>query len=55
MSDNRKALVELSVEEILQIEEVLLRHRRTPLITELQGKLGSARRSIEIGSEAEAD
>ena len=55
MIDNRKALVELTVEEIVQIEEVLLRHRKTPLIAEIQGKLGSARRSVETEREAKTN
>ena len=43
--------VELSVEEIIQIEEVLLRHRRTPLVIGLQDKMRDARRSVQDGKE----
>jgi len=47
MNSSRLASLELSYEELSQIEEVLLRHRRTPLIIGLQKKIQDARRSIE--------
>ena len=49
----RRISVELTVEEIAQIEEVLKRHRRTPLVIGLQEKMRNARRSFEEGSGTE--
>ena len=46
-SGQRRVSVELDAEEIAQIEEVLKRHRRTPLVIGLQDKMRKARRSIE--------
>jgi hypothetical protein len=45
--EHGRVSVELDVEEIAQIEEVLLRHRRTPLVIGLQEKMRKARCSIQ--------
>lgn len=45
--NQRRISVELTVGEIAQIEEVLKRHRRTPLVIGLQEKMRKARRSFE--------
>ena len=46
-SNQRRISLELNREEIAQIEEVLKRHRRTPLVIGLQEKMRNARRSFE--------
>ena len=46
-SNQRRISVELNVEEIAQLEEVLKRHRRTPLVIGLQDKMHNARLSFE--------
>jgi hypothetical protein len=46
-SKPKRVSVELDVEEIRQLEDVLKRHRRTPLVIGLQEKMLRARRSIE--------
>ena len=51
MDSSKHVPVELSVDEIIQIEEVLLRHRRTRLVIGLQDKMRDARRSIQDGKE----
>lgn len=53
MNGTRQVSVELSDFEIAQIEEVLLRHRRTPVIIGLQKKMRDARRLIENEKERE--
>jgi len=53
MNSGKLATVELSSEEIAQIEEVLLRHRRTPLIAGLQKKMRDVRLSAEDKNEKE--
>jgi len=52
-SSQRRITVELNVEEIAQIEEVLKRHRRTPLVIGLQEKMRNARRPLEEKGKAE--
>jgi hypothetical protein len=47
MNRTRQVSIDLTGDEIAQIEEVLLRHRRTPLIIGLQKKMRDARRSLE--------
>ena len=45
--DVSMAIVELTSEEIAQIEEVLKRHRKTPLIAGIQKKMFDALLSTE--------
>jgi len=46
-TDSRQVSANLNLEEIAQLEEVLFRHRRTPVIIGLQEKMRKARRVID--------